>query len=343
LTREQARAVDESFAGEWRLKKKAVCGRMLILLVFSMTVSLVGENIECLAYGSSYGGLSIHVIDGISFNSISGATVVSTSVPYGQSALIDTTDDDGYAKWRNILPGSYTFEVSKDGYQPSGTTVTVEEDMHTIIPFLLTSLKSGSVAINDGAAYTNTTSVLLALSATDLTYGIAEMRFSNDKLTWSEWETYATSKAWVLTTGDGTKEVTVQYKNNAGLVSSYSDSIILDVTKPTANAGQDQTVNVGTAVTFDAGASSDNFGIVNHEWDFGDETGGIGNTTTHAYAKSGTYTVTLTVKDAAGNTATDTMTVTAVSTGALPVLIVGGAILATAIAVAAILFWKKRK
>jgi hypothetical protein len=324
------------------MEKKEVCGIVLALLVFSMAVSLAEENKECLAYSSPYGGLSISVTDS-HFNSISGATVVSTSVPYGQSALTGTTDDEGYATWHDILPGPYSFVINKDGYQPGGTTVTVEENVHKIVHAFLTPLKTGSIAINDGAAYTNTTSVLLALSATDLTYGIAEMRFSNDGLAWSEWETYATSKTWVLTTGDGTKEVTVQYKNNAGLVSSYSDSIILDATKPTAEAGQDQKVNVGTTASFDAGASSDNFGIISYEWDFGDGTGGIGNTTTHTYTKPSTYTVTLTVKDAAGNTATDTMTITAVSTGALPVLIVGGAIVAIAIAVAAILFWKKRK
>jgi len=327
------------------VEKKEVCGIILALLVFSVTLSFVEENRECLAYSSPYGGLSIHVIDKISFNSISGATVVSTSVPYGQSALNGTTDDEGYATWDDILPGSYAFEVNKDGYQSAGTTVTVEENAHKIVPFLLTPLKTGSIAINNGAAYTNTTSVLLALLATDLTYGIAEMRFSSDNLTWSEWETYATSKTWILTTGDGTKEVTVQYRNKAGVISSYSDSIILDATKPTAEAGQDQKVNVGTTVSFDAGASSDNFGIVSYEWDFGDGTGGIGNTTTHAYAKADTYTVTLTVKDAAGNTATDTMTVTAVSVEIPFVLIVGGAIVTVTIAIAivAILFWKKRK
>jgi PKD repeat protein len=83
-----------------------------------------------------------------------------------------------------------------------------------------------------------------------------------------------------------------------------------DNTKPTANAGSDQTVNVGTPVTFDASASTDNVSIVSYEWNFGDGTTGTGKTTTHAYTNLGAYTVTLTVKDAANNTGTDQLTVT---------------------------------
>jgi len=48
------------------------------------------------------------------------------------------------------------------------------------------------------------------------------------------WETYATTRAWTLTTGDGTKTVYVWYKDGAGNISTlYSDTIILDTTAPT--------------------------------------------------------------------------------------------------------------
>jgi len=92
-----------------------------------------------------------------------------------------------------------------------------------------------------------------------------------------------------------------------------TDTIVItvaDVTKPVANAGQDKTINVDTIVSFDASGSTDNVGIVSYEWAFGDGTNGTGATTTHTYTKPGTYTVTLTVRDKAGNSATDRMTVT---------------------------------
>ena len=83
-----------------------------------------------------------------------------------------------------------------------------------------------------------------------------------------------------------------------------------DATKPVANAGPDKAVIVGKIVSFGAGDSNDNIGIVSYEWDFGDGTNGTGRNVTHTYNESGTYTVTLTVKDAAGNSQTDSMTIT---------------------------------
>ena len=89
---------------------------------------------------------------------------------------------------------------------------------------------------------------------------------------------------------------------------------VVDVTNPAAKAGLDQTVNVGTTVTFNANGSNDNVGIASYEWDFGDGTTGTGVTTEHTYPNPGTYTVTLTVKDAAGNTGTQTITITVLRT-----------------------------
>jgi hypothetical protein len=93
---------------------------------------------------------------------------------------------------------------------------------------------TGSIMINNNAVYTNTISVTLILSASDITSGVVQMRFSHDNITWSSWEPCSTSKPWVLTTGDGTKTAYVQFRDNAGLISySYLDTIVLDTTAPT--------------------------------------------------------------------------------------------------------------
>jgi len=269
--------------------------------------------------------------------------------------LIATDQESGVAETYYRINGEATETVSASG-QPLITTeganntleywsidnVGNEEAVKTEIVKVDKTAPSGSVQINENDANTNMTSVTLALSANDATSGVAQMRFSNNGIEWSSWETYSQSKAWTLTADNGEKTVYVQFKDNADLVSEPSqDSIILDTVKPTADTGQDQTVIINTQVTFEASVSSDNLGIVSYEWDFGDGTTGSGETATHTYTKEGTYTVTLTVRDAAGNSGTHQITVTVQSDVLLLLLIIG---VAAAIAVAAAaVFWKKRK
>jgi len=75
--------------------------------------------------------------------------------------------------------------------------------------------------------------------------------------------------------------------------------------------------------------STDNFGIVSYEWDFGDETTGTGATTTHIYTRPGIYASKLAVTDAAGNTATHSITITVLPPEAFPLWILGAAAVAT--------------
>jgi len=67
----------------------------------------------------------------------------------------------------------------------------------------------------------------------------------------------------------------------------------------------------GENVTFNATSSYDPDGIiVSYVWDFGDNTTGTGNVTTHSYADDGTYTVTLNVTDDDGLSDTTSANVT---------------------------------
>ena|GEM_PF-2012700 len=90
-----------------------------------------------------------------------------------------------------------------------------------------------------------------------------------------------------------------------------SEMVVLNVTGnkvPVADAGANRTVKVGVNQTFDASASSDDFGISNYTWNFGDGTLGYKEVSVHKFALTGedkhNYTVTLTVKDTAGVTNT---------------------------------------
>jgi PKD repeat protein len=85
-----------------------------------------------------------------------------------------------------------------------------------------------------------------------------------------------------------------------------------DTTAPVANAGTDQTVNLGDAVTLNASGSSDNLGVVNYTWSFTDGTYFELYTMeiTHTFSSAGAHVVNLTVWDAAGHSNSDSVTVT---------------------------------
>jgi hypothetical protein len=102
---------------------------------------------------------------------------------------------------------------------------------------------AGTISINSGAAYTGTTAVTLNLTSTDPSGWV---RFSNDNIRWTGLQTFATSIAWTLPSGDGTKTVYAQFRDTAGNYSSVvSDSIILDTTAPTGTIA----INGGAAYT----------------------------------------------------------------------------------------------
>jgi PKD repeat protein len=97
-------------------------------------------------------------------------------------------------------------------------------------------------------------------------------------------------------TGTTTQVVSVSAPTNQPPVASFTYS----PSSPTP----------GSSVTFNASGSYDPDGsLVSYGWTFGDGAIGSGVATTHAYSSSGTYSVTLTVRDNAGTTAVSTQQV----------------------------------
>ena len=96
---------------------------------------------------------------------------------------------------------------------------------------------TGSVVINGGAGITASNQVMLSLAANDES-GVFRMRFSNDGSVWSDPETYATTRGWFFTTGDGLKRVYVSYQDMAGnwSVAPIVADIVLDTIPPVFSA-----------------------------------------------------------------------------------------------------------
>ena len=113
-----------------------------------------------------------------------------------------------YGTALNELPHTTVTEIKLDKTAPIGTITT---DITTIL----------------------TPTIMLTLEATDGTSGVAQMHFSNDNFTWSNWEPYQTSKTWSLLDGDGLKTVSVQFIDNAGLTSTYNLTLKLETSLST--------------------------------------------------------------------------------------------------------------
>ncbi|RAV21993.1 S-layer homology domain-containing protein [Paenibacillus contaminans] len=81
----------------------------------------------------------------------------------------------------------------------------------------------GSLRINGGAGSASSESVVLTIAIGDGDgSGGVRMRFSNNQVNWSEWETASGTKAWTLGSGNGAKTVYMQLIDAAGNVTSVA-------------------------------------------------------------------------------------------------------------------------
>ena len=112
---------------------------------------------------------------------------------------------------------------------------------------------------------------------------------------------------------DGSFTVTLTVTDSDGLTSSDTASASVSPAGgnalPVARVNGPYTGTEGTDVQFSSSGSADSDGtIATYAWDFGDGTTSSAANPAHAYVAAGTYTVTLTVTDDAGDSAEDSTT-----------------------------------
>ena len=169
-----------------------------------------------------------------SLTSASGLVVLANNVP---------TASGGGGKW--YLHNQLTLPAS-DGVPPVGT-----------------------VTVADGAAFTGTAEVSVAVPASDPGSGTSLVRLSNTAdttdgvLTDGTSFSYTSPLTWALAAGDGTKTVHAQWRDAAGNWSTVQqDTIVLDTTGPTGTvviadgAGETSATSVTLSLTEDDGAGS---------------------------------------------------------------------------------------
>jgi hypothetical protein len=212
--------------------------------------------------------------------------------------------------------------ISTEGANNTLEYWSVDNAGHEESHKLLTGIKldktppTGSITINSGNKYTNTTKVILMLSSHDATSGVAEMRFSSNNVTWTPWEPFTTVKPWVLEQGDGLKYVYVQFRDRAKLVSQvYYAIIMLDTIPPVVNMVGLQIHNTWVIISW---IGSDNLSGIDHyeirlnegKWI------NVEANTNYTFEKltQGVHTIYIRAVDRAGNINTITQIMTATQT-----------------------------
>jgi RHS repeat-associated protein len=93
---------------------------------------------------------------------------------------------------------------------------------------------------------------------------------------------------------------------------------------PVANAGQDQIVSLGSVVTLDATASSDNLGVSQFHWYLEGSWVGTGALFDYTGLAEGTYNFLLHVFDSSNNSSSDTVDITVLPQDILPPVVIAG-------------------
>jgi chitodextrinase len=202
---------------------------------------------------------------------------------------------------------------------------------------------------NAGSAVSADQGTLVAFDGTASTdnFGIAGYRWDfGDGAT----ATGPTGSHVYATPGGYTATLTV-WDDSGNTATDTRAITVLDTQAPVPHGGGDRTVDEGQSLFFDASASTDNVGVTAYRWDFGDNSSANTAAASHVYARPGTYSASLTVTDAAGNTGTSTfmVTVRAVSPkasdllGMIQILEAIVAFLAVALAFLGWMLYRRRK
>lgn len=170
----------------------------------------------------------------------------------------------------------------------------------------------GSIMFNGGALYTNNPSATLTLTCTDAMSGCIQMQLSNDDITWFPTTPFLVTMPWVLSAGDGQKNVFVQYMDGMKNMSSiFSAGITLDTTPPALNVStlpdgsytNNATLNIAGTITdnaLDDVAINGTSVTVNPDGTFSQAIS----------LATGTNTITIFAVDKAANSVSDARTIT---------------------------------
>jgi hypothetical protein len=183
-----------------------------------------GANLDCNLQGEGQGWVSRETTGWqnvpLSFNDRAS----SVRVPEGWSVrLYQDIDRGGASVCRRADDANLV------GATFPGTSIELNNEVSSFEVFSNNSCSSapptGTIAVNDGSSVASSQAVGLSLSAKG-SGAITQMRFRNNAEPWTAWETYATSREWMLPDTSGRHTVWVQYRDADGILSpEYSQEV----------------------------------------------------------------------------------------------------------------------
>ena len=147
----------------------------------------------------------------------------------------------------------------KDKASNEGAVVTASVILDTMAPSSL------SIAVNGGAAMTNSTKVSLVLGATDLTSGVSDMALSENGVVWGNWMPYTSKMTYTLSDQNGPRQIYFKVRDKAGnLAEPTNTSIMLDTVAPTGVSvviNNNDPITMDTTVTLKVTAGDNTSGV----------------------------------------------------------------------------------
>ena len=273
---------------------------------------------------------SVVALDGTGSTDPNAADIPNLTFAWSASPPVSITGDNTANPSFLAADGPSAFTFTLTVSDPGGlvgvstTTVTVTN----VVPVIASVTANPTELPSTGGAS------LITVLATDVA-GLADpLAYSFDCNNDQTFEVQGSNNFVTCTfteTNTGDNVVNVQVNDGDGGIANSSVSVnvaeppvVVENVAPTANAGDNQTVNEGDTVTLDGSGSADADGqIVNYRWEFGDDTALEGPTPvqTHVYPDNGPFTARLIVTDDKGDTGDATSLVTVENV--VPVVVIG--------------------
>ena len=219
-------------------------GRLLKLSPPSISVSSVNtasanpSNANTVQYTVTFSGTANNV-------TTSAFTLVTTGLT-GASVTSVSGSGTTYTVTVNTGTGDGTMRLDVNGNGMGNVITNLPYNTGQVYNIDKTA-PTGSLTINSGAAYTNTTTVNLGITSS----GATLMSFSTDNVSYTPNEAVATTKSLTLPAGDGLKTVYLKLSDAAGNTQIYQAQITLDQTIPnTQITGGPPAVTNNTTSTF---------------------------------------------------------------------------------------------